>query len=517
MTSDKPHVLLVYPKTGTELEATISPPHGLLAVAAPVLAAGYRVTLLDQRVQRITDSLLSGLISSDLLCVGISTMTGTQIRNALAIAKALRRLTGGKVPLVWGGPHPSIVPEQTLANENVDLVVVGEGDETFVELVGALGRKEGLGKIAGLAYRDGGEVVFTGARPPIDMEGILPVPWELLDVERYVHKKNDIYLKGCNRVLDLGQTSRGCPFQCGFCSSASIRGRKWRPMSSDRSLEMIREGVKRFRLDGFWLRDDEFYIDRARARRICEGIVSSGLGTRFYTAGTRIDVFLKSTKEELRALRAAGAQTLKFGAESGSQRILDLMKKGITVEQTLEANRLCREYGFLPSYTLLIGYPTETFEEIERTIDLGTRLKAENPDAHLETMTTFTAFPGTPDYGLALQHGLKPPQSLEEWVHWTLDDYDLEGRKLPWFNRDERRWIGNLSYLSILSDSMENVVKNIGTGAVNRCLLAASRPLSRHFERRLREKRYRNVPELALARYLRHKLFQTDRPVSGEG
>jgi radical SAM superfamily enzyme YgiQ (UPF0313 family) len=190
------------------------------------------------------------------------------------------------------------------------------------------------------------------------------------------------------------------------------------------------------------------------------------------------------------------------------------MKKGITVEQTLAANRLCREEGFLPSYTLLIGYPTETFADIDATIDMGTRLKAENPDARLETMATFTAFPGTPDFALAREHGLVPPASLAEWADWTLDDYDLEGRKLPWFTREERRAIGNLSYLSILSDSMELVVGTLGRGAVNRALVAASRPLSRYFERRLREKRYRHVPELALVRLLRHLLFQTARPVS---
>jgi radical SAM superfamily enzyme YgiQ (UPF0313 family) len=509
----KPHVLLVYPKTGTELESTLAPPHGILAVAAPVLAAGYRVTVLDQRVERITEELLREQLSSDLLCVGISSMTGTQIRNALNIAATVRRLTGGSVPLVWGGPHPSVMPDQTLENENADVVVIGEGDETFLELVRAIERKEGLSAVRGIAYRDGSAVVTTEPRPLLDMESLLPVPWELIDPERYVHRNNDIYLKGCGRVLDLGQTSRGCPFQCGFCSSASLRGRKWRPMSSDRALEMIREGVSRFRLDGFWLRDDEFYIDRARARRICEGIVSSGMNTRFYTAGTRVDVFLKSSREELLALYRAGARTLKFGAESGSQRILDLMKKGITVEQTLAANRLCREYGFLPSYTLLIGYPTETFADIDMTIDMGTRLKAENPDARLETMATFTAFPGTPDFSLATAHGLVPPATLEEWADWTLDDYDLEGRKLPWFSRRERKWIGNLSYLSILADSMDLVVANIGRGAFNRALLVASRPLGRHFARRLREKRYRSVPELAPARFLRHCLFQNDSPV----
>lgn len=504
----KPHVILIYPRTGLDIAAAISPPHGILAVAAPVHATGYQVAILDQRVQKITEDSLKDLISSDLICVGISAMTGHQIRNALNLARMIRKLTDGRVPLVWGGAHPSVDPEQTLDDENVDLVVIGEGDETFVELVRALEKKEPLDAIPGLAFRNGSETVLTGTRAHIDVNTLLPTPWELIDVEQYVHKNNDMYLKGCARVLDLGQTSRGCPFACGFCSSASIRGRKWRPLTAERSLEMIREGVRRFNLDGFWLRDDEFYIDRSRAHTICNGIISEKLGTKFYTAGTRVDVFLKSTHEELVALKQAGAINLKFGAESGSQRILDLMKKGITVEDTLEANRRCKEYGFLPAYTLLVGYPTETFEEIDMTIDLGYRLMAENPAAHLETITTFTAFPGTPDYGLALSHGLAPPPTFAGWADWTLDDYDIDGSKLPWLTRDERKWVGNISYMSILAESMEGVVSSLGGGGLNQSLVKFSSVFSRYFRYRLKNKMYRNVPELAIVQWLRKRMFQ---------
>lgn len=507
VSEQKPQVILIYPKTGLDIAAALSPPHGILAVAAPVSHAGYRVVVIDQRVEAVTEETLRELISSDLICVGISTMSGNQISHALTIAAMLRRLTNGLVPFVWGGAHPSVIPEQTLDNENVDIVVIGEGDETFLEVVKTIESKGHFDAVSGLAYRSGNETIITPPRPLIDVNTLLPTPWELIDVEQYVHKNNDMYLTGCSRVLDLGQTSRGCPFSCGFCSSASIRGRKWRPLTAERSIEMIREGVSRFNLDGFWLRDDEFYIDRSRAHEICDGIIANNLGTKFYTAGTRVDVFLKSTHEELVALKKAGAVNLKFGAESGSARILKMMNKGITPEDTLEANRRCMKYGFLPSYTLLIGYPTETFEEVDMTIDLGYRLMAENPSAHLETITTFTAFPGTPDYGLALSHGLAPPRSFEGWADWTLDDYDTEGAKLPWLNSEERQWVGNISYMSILAESMEGVVRSVGGGRFNPVLVACSMVFSRYFRYRLKNRLYRNVPELALVRWLRKRLF----------
>ncbi len=501
----KPHVILFYPKTGMDFGSTVAPPHSLLTIAAPLDQAGYRVAILDQRTQRVTEELLKEMISSDLLCFGVSAMTGTQIRHALRLTRLARRLTDGRVPIVWGGPHPTITPEQTLTDENVDIVVVGEGDVTFLELIQALENKKELGTVKGLCFKNGNKKIMTEPRPLGNIEELLPVPWHLLEVEKYIHR--DFYVKGRFRVLDLGQTSRGCPFRCGFCSSASIRGRRWRPMSVEKSLEMIVSGVRRFNLDGFWLRDDEFYIDRKRAYEICRGMVKEKLDVRFYTSGTRVDVFMKATDEELAMLRRAGAHTLKFGAESGSQRILDLMRKGIKVEQTLAANRRCVQHGFVPAFALVVGYPTETFADIDMTIDLAYRLRKENPQAQLETIATFTALPATPSFALALEHGLRPPETLEGWSDWVMDDYDLEGAKIPWFNREERVCLGNISYMSILANALGNAMDSIGSPPLRLLAKQLTKPVSAYFRFRLRNKLYRHVPELNLARYFRHKFF----------
>lgn len=504
---NKPNVILLYPKTGLDLASTIAPPHALLAIAAPAYKAGYNIRILDQRIEKITEHSFKDLISSDLICVGISTMTGTQIRNSLDLAKMVRKLTN--VPIVWGGTHPTITAEQTLANEYVDIVVVGEGDFAFVELIRALENKQSLREIKGIVYKDGGKPVATGKRPLLNVEELLPTPWELIDVEKYIHKNRDIYLKDRLRVLDLGQTSRGCPFNCGFCASASIRDRKWRAMSAENSFNMIKENVERFKLDGFWLRDDEFYIDRKRAHKICESIINANLDVKFYTSGTRVDVFMKASHEELVALKRAGADTLKFGAESGSNRVLKLMQKGITVEETLAANRRCMKYDFIPAFTLMMGYPTETMEEINMTIDLGYRLKKENPKAHLETITSYTPHPGTPDFNLALKHGLRPPDSLEGWTNWVLDDYDLKGEKLPWVSKKERLYIGNISLMSILADSSEGIVKSfeLSNGPIGKLLNFAAQLVSKYFHMRLKNKRYKFAPELKIIQFLRRILF----------
>lgn len=391
----------------------------------------------------------------------------------------------------------------------MDIVGIGEGDITFPETVKALEAGTPLKDVKGITFMEDGKPVMTEARPMMDVEELLPVPWHLVDVEKYIHK--DMYVQGRDRVLDIGQTSRGCPFQCSFCSSSCIRGRKWRAMSPEKSLDMILGAIKQFNLDGFWLRDDEFYIDRKRADKIFKGIINSGVDVSFYTSGTRVDVFLKATDEQLLTMKESGAHTLKFGAESGSKRILDLMNKGITPEMTEEANLRCKKLGIHSSYGIIVGYPGERFEDIQQTITFGYGLKEANPLANLETMAQFTPLPGTPSFDIAKNLGLRAPESLEGWTDWLFDDYDFEGNKLPWYNRKERIAVGNISYMSILANGFVNALESIRNPFIRGFFRILAKPASTYFRWRLINGFFWNVPELIIVRYLRRKLFyETD-------
>ncbi|MBI5145304.1 MAG: B12-binding domain-containing radical SAM protein [Candidatus Omnitrophica bacterium] len=499
-------VILVYPKTGIDFGATVAPPHAVLTLAAPLEQKSYQVKIIDQRVDPFWLRHLQEYLQRKPICVGISSMTGTQIYFALEIAKVVRNASNGEIPIVWGGAHPSTVPEQTLESEYVDVVCIGEGDITFMELVEAFRGMRRLNDVKGIAFKEAEKTILTASRPLLDVETLLPVPWHLIDVESYIHR--DFYIKKIKRSLDIGQTSRGCPFQCGFCSSATLRQRKWRAMSVKKSLEeRILEPVKRFNLDGIWIRDDEFYIDRNRTYQICEGIVNSRYKIKWYTSGTRVDVFNLSSDEQIIMLKRSGANTLKFGAESGSNRILDLMQKGIYREDTLKANLKARRLGIIPAFALMIGFPTETFDDIHQTIDLFVKLKKDNPQAQFEVIGGYTAFPGTPLYDLSVKMGLRAPQSLPEWINWVFDDYDREGRKMPWFNNSDRKKIGNITYMSILGNSAHNAIEGVENNFMRFILKLFFKPISAFERFKLRNKHYTFAPELDIARILRKRIF----------
>ncbi len=499
-------VILIYPKTGMDFGSTVAPPHSLLTIAAPLHSEGYRVKIIDQRVDRDWNKHLADELMLDPICIGISSMTGMHIHFAVEAARIVRSLTKNRaVPIVWGGPHPSILPEQTLNSDYVDIVCVGEGDITFNELVKVLEKGGDLSGVKGIAFKDGNKAVVNSPAPLIDVEKLLPVPWELIDVEKYIHP--DMYLKESSRTLDIGQTSRGCPFSCGFCCSASLRMRKWRAMSVERSLQAIVDPIRRFKLNGIWIRDDEFYIDRERASRICEGIIREKLSISWYTSGTRVDVFNKASDEQTSLLKKSGAYVLKYGAESGSDRILKMIEKGIKVEDTIRANLKAKKHGITPAFSLMIGFPTQTFEEIDATIELMFRLKRDNPSAQFEAIATYTALPGTPMYDLALKNGLKPPDSLEGWINWNFIDYDLEGERIPWFDLDARRKIGNICYLSILANGFRNAIDSIENVLLRMVAKAFYTPISLFYRLRLERKWYNFSWDLMIIRFIRAKLF----------
>ncbi len=493
---------MVYPKTGFDVEGAIAPPFALLTIAAPLLDAGYKVKIIDQRVDSSWKSKLINELKKNPVYVAVSSMSGSQINFALQMSMVVRE-HAKEIPIVWGGTHPTILPEQTLKNSNIDIVVGGEGEITALELTKALEKNKELNDVKGIHFeRKDGSQVNTGPRPFIDIESMLPTPWELVNPEDYVYK--DFYMRDVKRTLDIGQTSRGCPYSCGYCCSAFIR-KYWRPISVKKSVERIVDDVKRFKLDSIWIRDDNFFANLERARQICQGMIDEGLDIKWYTSGTRADAINRMTHEQITTFKKAGAEVFKIGAESGSDRVLQLINKGCTVKELHMANMKAKKYDIIPAMSFIGGFPTETYDELMQTIDCMIKVKKDNPATQVESMCIYTAYPKTGLWPLALKCGLKPPQKLEEWANWGFHDFN--DKRNPWLTSAERRRLGNITYISILAciaDNLTGSIKNPVKRALTKTIV---KPASLYYGWRFNNKLFNWLPELTLIRWARHKIL----------
>ena len=325
-------VVLVYPHVikGWQARPRVPIPLSLLCMATPVINAGYDVKIIDQRVEPKWRSILREELKKDPICIGVSSMTGPQLRHALEISKMVKEY--GNSPVVWGGTHPSLLPAQTLKNENIDIVVQGEGEETFPELVEALDGKRPLSTIKGIWYKENGLIKNAEMRPFIDLNKQPPLPYHLIDLRKCTRTMFGI------EHLDFF-TSRGCPHQCTFCYNDDFHKNKWRPMDPDIAVQRIKDFVQRYNVKGLFFNDSNFFVDLHRGRQILEGMIKEGLNVSISKINIDFLTLSKMEDEDFALLQRAGCRRLPIAVESGSEKIQQLLKKPVDVQRLLEINR----------------------------------------------------------------------------------------------------------------------------------------------------------------------------------
>lgn len=403
------NVILVYPVTGLDVRGvTVWLPLSVLTVAS-TLTGDYEVVIVDQRTDPDWRESISRHLTRDTLCVGISSMTGTQIRYGLKAAEWTRRIAPD-LPIVWGGNHPTLLPEQTARHPLVDIVVMGEGEATFRSLVNAFKAGRDWKTTANIAFKKGEGVAVQGSGYDFVDPGAMPeLPYELIDVENYVSGN----LLFGHKVRSLPFiTSSGCPYACTFCCQPVLSNRRWRRMDPDMVVERTFALKERYDLDAIEFHDEEFFVDRLRGARIAERIG----GAFDWYAQTRMDDLLEV---DLAKLERCGMRSLQLGLESGSNRVLDLVKKQETVEQYRAANTALARTGIQATYNFMMGFPTETEEELKATVRLVLELTASNPNAYVAGFYVFVPYPGSALYDLALANGFRPPESLSGWSQFN--------------------------------------------------------------------------------------------------
>lgn len=353
-------------------------PLGLAYLAAVLEEAGCEVKVIDCPAMEITHEQLEHELSSfNPLIVGITSMTST-VNSALLSAKTAKKACPYAL-VVLGGPHATFMDNEIIANEMaVDVVVRGEGEKTFLEIVQKTLRKKALREIAGITFRNGSEIVRTSDREYIKSLDELPLPaYKYFQLEKY-----RLFGKKILPVI----TSRGCPFQCSFCVTSRLFGKTFRVRSPGNivaELEILRND---YGAEAFTFYDDTLTLDKKRILDVCEEMRNRKIGLP-WDCQTRVD---RVSKEILLEMKRSNCQQVFFGVESGSQKILEAVKKGTTVEQNEKAIRLAKEVGLFVSVSVILGYPGETAETLQQTVNFLKRTKPD--DVYL---CVATPYPGT--------------------------------------------------------------------------------------------------------------------------
>ncbi len=405
----------------SSLEATA--PLGILAVSTPLLRAGYEVRIIDSTItpdfqKRVLEEL------DGALCLAISLVTGPMIRETAQIAKEAKRLYPG-VPVILGGWHPSLLPDQTLAAEYVDVVVRGQGEEALLQVVQRIEAGASPVGIDGVGYKEKGEPVFNASRELKPISEAPPKAYHLADF--------DAYERVCGRRWAMYISSLACPYSCAYCTNEGVYGRRWNALEAGQVVEETADLATRYRLQLIWVVDDNFLVDRERALEIAEGLVRRG--TPFeWSIQASTNLVDRLSVDQLRLLRRAGLSQICHGAESASPKVLKLMNKGFQKPETIYAvAEKCIRAGIRPSFNVIFGFPGEGGAERRETIRFIMDVCRRIPGAEFWT-NIFTPYPGSPIVQHAADLGIELPRTFEGWA-----DFFPRYTVLPWLNGRKHR------------------------------------------------------------------------------
>jgi len=405
-------------------------PLGLVAVGSHLDPERYRVVIVDGRLESDGAAAVAQHLEH-AICVGMSVLTGGPIRDAMRVSRAIKRLRPD-LPVVWGGWHPSMFGTACLEEPSVDITVQGQGEASFAALVARLAAGEALDDIPGITHRRAdGTVVQNPPRAFINNQDFRPHDFGLIEVERYFVAKGQ-------RQLDY-ISSQGCPFRCAFCADPFVYGRKWSGLEPERVGREIEALWQRYRFDDLCFQDETFFVYPKRVEAIAEAIDARRLPIS-WAATLRADQATRLAEDTFAKCRRSGLRRVLVGVESGSQAMLDHIKKDITLEQVFCTAKLCLRHGVTVIFPFIVGFPDETEDSVQASLDVAKRLRAMSPDFHTPFFY-FKPYPGSAITQRAVAAGYQLPSTLDEWA-----DFDFIGSAGPWVSPSTHRRVERFKF-----------------------------------------------------------------------
>lgn len=392
-------------------------PYSLLAIAS-VVSDNYDVIIIDDNLKE--NEIDFDSLSKNCLCVGVSLMTGHQITGGLSFSANIKKCNPN-MPIIWGGPHPTILYDLTIAHPLVDVIVKGQGEFSFREIVNRFENNQSLYGIDGIIFKRNNSIIHNPSIALKDKKELPLFPWNLIDIKKYIRSDKKIGTQILNYI-----SSQGCPFGCTFCSEVALYDRKWKSYGIDRILSDIEYLIDKGGANAIKFYDANFFINISIAMRFASALVEKDYGITWAASGH--PKTLNNLKEEQwKILNQSRCSRFLIGAESGSQEALNIIKKQITPALILELAAKCSYYNIVGSFTFVVGFPNcSDKDEISKALDIASQIR-EIDLRHDVKIHFYAPYPGTPLFEEAIKAGFKAPTTLEEWAKF--DYYKVE---TPW-------------------------------------------------------------------------------------
>ncbi len=421
------NILLIRPRS-VYADVVAGIPIGIAVLGAVAENKGHRVQILDIGLEKNPVQALRQMLQEKSWDVaGISCMS-VEFLGGLETAREIRSLSPA-THVIFGGQHPTIMPEQAMKAECIDSICIGEGEDTWIEFLDRLSSGRELDGVPGLWFRSNGKVIRNLPRNNyVDVDAVPMPAYHLLDIERYFDIDFVRFPTVDRRAIQIF-TSRGCPYRCIYCHD--LFGKKFRGRKPELVWDEIKYLYEKYGIREFMVEDDIFNMDLERAKKICDLVIASGLKLGFqFGNGVRLERF---DEELMRKMAEAGTHHMAIAVESANERIQKLIKKHLKLERFNEVLGWARKYGIETLGFFMLGFPGETVDEINQTIRFAC-------DSHFDEALFSIA---TPYAGTELNDLVKATGSYEgggdiheEWegvVQVRSEEWDQ--RKLRWLQR----------------------------------------------------------------------------------
>jgi anaerobic magnesium-protoporphyrin IX monomethyl ester cyclase len=440
-------------------------PMSLLAIGS-MLEGEFEYRIVDGNIEADPAGVILAIAERQpVRAIAVTVMPGPQLRAAVSGCRQLKRMLP-EVPIIWGGYFPSQHADACLSEHTVDVCVIGQGEQTILELMRAIRDRASWSSIAGLTYRQNGAVERTPARALTPLDNLPDWPYHRLPMERYFHKH---YLG--DRVA-THHSSFGCPFACNFCAVVGMSNRKWVAQSPERVGRVLEKFSLLYGADAVQFHDMDFFISESRTQAIAERLTP--LGMRWWALG-RVDELMRYKDATWAAMQRSGLKMVFCGAESGSTEMLKRMNKGgaASADLTIELARRMKSHGIVPEFSFVVGNPPDPEADLSQTLSFIRRIKQIN-DATEIILYVYSPVPMDGTFYEAAQHqGFKFPDTLEGWVSDRWHTFALRrDPSTPWSHGEVRQKVRDFE--SVLNAYYPTVTDTRMTPARRRLLRAAS-------------------------------------------